>query len=92
MTEDEQEAKSARFGGGVLMLLPLASGRWALFDSGRELRMVLAEHELADFDCLSKLVALSFEGRRQYEAEAKAEAAGRGREAASDSSAEDLGL
>lgn len=34
---DAQEALSRRFGDGVLMVLPLESGAWAVFDSGRQL-------------------------------------------------------
>lgn len=46
MTDDQQEAESRKYGNSVLMVLPLASGRWAVFDAARSLHHIVTAEEL----------------------------------------------
>lgn len=62
---DHLEALARKYSGGMVMVLLLDSGNWAIFDSARKLQgtgPVLHEAELA---------RLSHEGARQYEIEAE---------------------
>lgn len=64
MSPDEQEALSRRYGDEVIMLLPLRSGRLAIFNNARELcGFVALEGEMMD--------ALRFTWRAPKKAERK---------------------
>lgn len=95
MTPDEQEARSLRWGGGALQVLPLQSGRWAIFVGRGALNSDEAGLVVLDDLSASRLRQISEEGRQQYEARRSLER--RGREvgmprAAIEETMEELGL
>lgn len=66
--QDLLQALGGKYGGGgeLIMLLPLDSGRWAIFDVGRDLQDIVAweKPELEE-----QLLSIAQQGRRKYEAE-----------------------
>lgn len=95
MTSDEQEARSLRWGGGAIQVLPLRSGRWAVFRSSGALNSDEASLVVVERLDEARLRAISAEGREGYEARRGLER--RGREAGMERKAivetlEELGL
>lgn len=83
----QDEALAGKYGadGRLLMLLPLSTGQWAIFDSGRELQGIIDPARFSKSDLLDILAGLS---------EACSGKAGREQEGAAGASqsAEELGL
>jgi hypothetical protein len=78
VTPDEQEARSLRWGGGAVHVLPLSSGRFALFVAAREHWRL----EIVDELNAEQIRELSREGKEVYE----------GRKVRKTASLEELGL
>jgi hypothetical protein len=74
---DAQEALSLRWGGGAIALLPLSSGRWAVFADARNtshrLVAIMEEEELTQSETLERLKDWSQEGKASYRARRQAE-------------------
>lgn len=60
MSADEMQAKSYRFGGGALCILPLESGKWAIF---RDQDLISIQDHLDE----GYLKILSDLGKKSYE-------------------------
>jgi hypothetical protein len=62
LSPDEQEARSLRWGGGAVHVLPLSSGRFALFVAAREHWRL----EIVDEIDPKHIRELSLEGKEAY--------------------------
>jgi hypothetical protein len=58
MTPDEKEALSRKYGRDVIILLPLRSGKFAVFNSARELCAIEGGPDTFGEQCLEWIVSL----------------------------------
>lgn len=83
--KDEQEALSRRYGAGVVMVLPLESGRLAVFGQDRQLRRVVEAEEILQ-------IVLEVAQAGQAQAQVRRQAQARGIVSRADVKPEDIGL